>query len=169
MGNFITQIKILGDILVIWAIKFVDKNAKKAQISGFGRYFPLSLCSKVRFWAIFGPHPWLQLYLVVVCPREQPRRREVLYLPVARVQQRDLEPAPVRVPEVPPHLEVATVHDGGGGGARGLGDAAGLLGPGSDLYINLNFTIYIGHGKDVFGRKYSSTIIKHYFYIFRKY
>ena len=52
MGDFIPQIKILGDILVLRAIKFVSKNAKKAQILGSGRYFPLSLCSKVRFWAI---------------------------------------------------------------------------------------------------------------------
>ncbi len=35
------------------AINFVNKNAKKAQFSGSGRYFPLSLCSKVRFWAIW--------------------------------------------------------------------------------------------------------------------
>ena len=32
MGDFIAQNKILGDILVLWAIKFVNKNAKKAQI-----------------------------------------------------------------------------------------------------------------------------------------
>ncbi len=63
MGDFISQNKILGDLLVPLAIKFANKNAKKAQISGFGRYFPLGLCSKVRFWAIwdfswaiFGPH-----------------------------------------------------------------------------------------------------------------
>ena len=36
MGDFIAQNKILGDILVLWAIKFVNKSAKKAQISGFG-------------------------------------------------------------------------------------------------------------------------------------
>ncbi len=60
MGDFIAQIKILGDILDRWAIKFVNKNSKKARILGFGRYFFLSLCSKVRFgaildfkWAIF--------------------------------------------------------------------------------------------------------------------
>ncbi len=63
MGDFIAQNKILGDILVFWAIKFVIKSALKAQILGFGQYFLLSLCSKVRFWAIsdfkwaiFGPH-----------------------------------------------------------------------------------------------------------------
>ena len=53
MGDFISQNKILGDILVLLAIKFANKNAKKAQISGFGRYFSLGLCSKVRFWAIW--------------------------------------------------------------------------------------------------------------------
>ena len=53
MGDFIAQIGNLGDILNLWAIKFVNKNALKAQISVFGRYFFLSLCSKVRFWAIW--------------------------------------------------------------------------------------------------------------------
>ncbi len=52
MGDFIAQIKILGDILVLWAIKCVNKNAKKAQISVFGRYLFLCLCSKVCFWVI---------------------------------------------------------------------------------------------------------------------
>ncbi len=46
MGDFIAQIKVLGNILVLWAIKFVNKNAKKAHISGFGRYISLGLCSK---------------------------------------------------------------------------------------------------------------------------
>ena len=53
MSDFISQNKILGGILVPLAIKFANKNAKKAQISGFGRYFSLGLCSKVRFWAIW--------------------------------------------------------------------------------------------------------------------
>ncbi len=31
MGDFIAQIKNLCDILVLWAIKLVNKNAKKAE------------------------------------------------------------------------------------------------------------------------------------------
>ncbi len=58
MDDFIAQNWILGDILVLWAIIFLNKNAKKAQISGFGRYFPLSLCSIVRIWALSTWPPW---------------------------------------------------------------------------------------------------------------
>ncbi len=36
VGDFVAQIKILGDILALWAIKFVNKNAKKALNSVFG-------------------------------------------------------------------------------------------------------------------------------------
>ncbi len=36
MGDLIGN---LGAILNLWAIKFVNKNASKAQILGFGRYF----------------------------------------------------------------------------------------------------------------------------------
>ncbi len=60
MDDFIAQNWILGDSLVLCEIFFLYKNAKKARISGFGRYFFLSVCSKVRFgaildfkWAIF--------------------------------------------------------------------------------------------------------------------
>ena len=70
VGDFIiAQISDLGDILDLWAIKFVNKNALKAQISGFGRYFFLDLCSKVRFlgdirlqvgdiWSLSTWPPW---------------------------------------------------------------------------------------------------------------
>ena len=60
--DFIAQIKILGDILVLWAINFVDKNAKKAQNSGVCDIFSLAYVVKYvlgRYedfeWAIFGP------------------------------------------------------------------------------------------------------------------
>ncbi len=63
VGNFIAQINILGDILVIWAIKFVNNMQRKPKFWVFRRCFPLSLCSKVHYWAIwdmkwaiFGPH-----------------------------------------------------------------------------------------------------------------
>ena len=52
VGNFIAQINILGDILVIWAIKFVNKMQRKPKFRVFRRYFPLCLCSKVRYWAM---------------------------------------------------------------------------------------------------------------------
>ncbi len=39
VDDFIAQIGNFGDILDLWAIKVVNKNAKKAQILNFGRYF----------------------------------------------------------------------------------------------------------------------------------
>ncbi len=36
VGDFIAQIGNLGAILNLWAINFVNKNAKKAQILGYG-------------------------------------------------------------------------------------------------------------------------------------
>ncbi len=40
VGDFITQIKILGDILVLWAIKFVNKMQRKPKIRVSGDIFP---------------------------------------------------------------------------------------------------------------------------------
>ena len=50
MGDFIAQIKILGDILALWAIKFVNKNAKKALNLVFWVMFLLACVVKYVFW-----------------------------------------------------------------------------------------------------------------------
>ena len=49
MGDFIAQIKILSNMLVYWAIKFVYKNAKKAKNSGFGDIFSSAYVVKYAF------------------------------------------------------------------------------------------------------------------------
>ncbi len=54
MGDAIAHFTYLGEILDILAKIFVNKNAIKAQFSGFGRNFFLVLCSKVRFGAKCG-------------------------------------------------------------------------------------------------------------------
>ncbi len=48
-----TNLTFLVDFSEFWVEKIVNKNALKAQFLGFGRFLNLSLCSKVRFWAIF--------------------------------------------------------------------------------------------------------------------
>ncbi len=48
-----TNLTFLVDFSEYWVEKIGNKNALKAQFLGFGRFLNLSLCSKVRFWAIF--------------------------------------------------------------------------------------------------------------------
>ncbi len=54
MGNAIAHFTHLGEILDILAKILANKNAIKAQISGFERIFSLVICSKVRFGAKCG-------------------------------------------------------------------------------------------------------------------